>query len=175
MKNNAWKLILAVGLFAPTLNAHAGVTDEALARFVGTWNMNLVAHEESFGEQGGAGTGTMVCAWGLMQAWVDCQMDSTYESFGAYGLKIVLYRLASDGEVGAFVTNNWGGGRLYEGAFNAGGQLVFADAWVDPDRNWEHQRTVYGFDGENKITFELDVSSDGVQYLPHSSGVYSRQ
>jgi hypothetical protein len=74
-----------------------------------------------------------------------------------------------------FVTNSFGGGRLYEGAFDEGGQLVFDDAWIDPGRNWQHQKTVYAFEGDNKITFALDVAKDGEAYLPHSSGVYHRQ
>ncbi|MDX1556617.1 MAG: hypothetical protein R3212_11365, partial [Xanthomonadales bacterium] len=152
--------------------AGAGITDQTLARFVGEWNMDLTAHEESFAEHGGPGSGTMICAWGLMQAWVDCQMDARYEGFGDYGLKVVLYRLGADGAIGAFVTNSWGGGRLYEGALNASGDLEFRDAWVDPNRKWQHQRTVYSFEHDGRIRFAIDVADDGVNYVPHSSGLY---
>lgn len=170
------KVLLAVMMSAvQSAGAATVTTDEALGRFVGTWKMDLMAHEESFGALDGPGTGTMHCAWGLMNAWVDCQMDSHYQGLGQYGLKIVLYRLRKDGEVGAFVTNSFGGGRLYEGAFNTDSELVFGDAWIDPARNWEYQRTIYRFDGSDRIDFDLTVSKDNSQYLPHSSGVYHRQ
>lgn len=155
--------------------AEGSITDEVMARFIGNWEMDLMAHPESFGDHGGPGSGAMNCQWGLQRAWVDCQMDSIYEGLGTYGLKIILYRLRNDGEVGAFVTNSFGGGRLYEGVFDGENRLVFHDAWVDPARAWQHQRTVYTFEPDGRIRFLIDVADDGVNYLPHSSGVYTRQ
>ncbi len=175
MKSAMSKTMLATCLTLCAPIAGADITNQTLARFVGEWHMDLMVHEESFGEHAGPGSGTMVCNWGLMESWVDCQMDSLYEGLGAYALKIVLYRLGKDGEIGAFVTNNWGGGRLYEGGYNADAELEFGDAWVEPGRKWQHQRTVYSFHDDGSIRFAIDVANDGINYIPHSSGVYRRQ
>ena len=151
------------------------VTDSTLARFVGVWDMQLMTHAETFGERGGPGEGTMICEWGPMKAWVDCDMDSVYESFGRYTLTIVLHRLAKDGAIGAFVTNSFGGGRLYIGHWENDTDLVFRDAWIDPAKKWEHQVTTYTFPNDATIDYRIDVSKDNKSYLPHSSGRYDRQ
>lgn len=175
MNTHFARCLVTTGLAIVCMNSNAGVTDETFARFVGTWNMELMAHEQTFGDRGGPGTGVMECDWGLSKAWVDCAMDSNYTGLGQYALRIVLYRLRGDGEIGAFVTNSFGGGRLYEGTLDEQGDLVFHDAWIDPTRKWEHQRTVYRFADDGSIRFAIDVAADGASFLPHSSGVYRRQ
>lgn len=148
---------------------------DTLGAFVGEWEMELFADEETFGDRGGPGTGTMSCAWGPMQAWVDCELNSHYDGIGSYALKIVLYSPGSGGDYGAFVTNSFGGGRLYTGEWESGDRLVYRDAWVDPRRKWEHQRTTYTFADSGELSYTIEVSSDGVDYLPHSSGIYRRK
>lgn len=157
------------------LTGKSTVTDATLSRFIGVWDMQLMTHVETFGDMGGPGHGTMVCHWGLMNAWVDCDMDSVYEGFGRYTLKIVLHRMARDGSIGAFVTNSFGGGRLYVGHWENGTALKFRDAWVDPAMKWEYQRTEYTFPGADSIEYRIGVSKDNETYLPHSSGIYTRR
>lgn len=149
--------------------------EETLGAFVGSWSMELMADPETFGERGGPGTGTMACGWGPGRTWVDCELDSNYEHLGHYLLKIVLYRTADPHTYGAFVTNSFGGGRLYLGRWHSDDELVFEDAWIDPKRAWEHQRTTYTFHDANALSFAIEVSKDGREYLPHSRGSYRRQ
>lgn len=148
--------------------------DTTLERYVGTWRMDLATHAETFGDRSGPGEGTMVCAWGQMRAWVDCNMDAVYEGLGPYALKIVLHRMAEDGAIGAFVTNSFGGGRLYVGRWQDNSRLVFNDAWTDPRRTWQHQVTTYTFVGDDTIRYSIEVSTDSETFHPHSSGTYSR-
>lgn len=175
MKRANWIPVLLVLAAITTAAAAAPDHDATLGRYVGVWSMDLVAHEESFGDLGGKGAGTMTCRWGLSRAWVDCEMDSMYDAMGHYVLKITLYRTARADTVGAFVTNSFGGGRLYHGTWEAANTLQFKDAWVDPKNKWEHQLIRYAFDGDDRIDFSIDVSKDQVRWLPHSSGRYTRQ
>lgn len=143
-------------------------------KFIGNWQLTLETDASTFGARSGGGDGYMNCEYGPEEAWVDCVMQASYENMGGYSLKIVLFRMSDPSRVGAFVTNSWGGGRMYHGALPRPDQLVFEDAFDDPGRKWRHQRTIYGFDEHDGIRFSIDVSSDGENYLPHSGGVYHR-
>ncbi len=168
-------ILLPAGLLADTAPDIARTARDTLGAFVGAWNMELMAEKATFGDRGGAGTGTMTCAWGPMEAWVDCELDSRYAGLGQYVLKIVLYRTGREDTYGAFVTNSFGGGRLYLGKWESANELVYRDAWTNPARNWEHQRVTYTFRGDGGLSYAIDVSHDGETYLPHSSGVYHRK
>lgn len=148
--------------------------DETLAAFVGQWQLSLSANAVTFGDRAGAGTGDLFCIWGLQQAWIDCELSSVYDGFGRYSLKMVLYRTADPGAIGAFVTNSFGGGRLYVGTWADSRTLVFEDAWIDPAKKWEYQRTTYTFGENGEMRFEIEVSRNGSDYYPHSGGVYHR-
>ncbi|MBT8100108.1 MAG: hypothetical protein KJO82_10175 [Gammaproteobacteria bacterium] len=149
--------------------------DETLGVFVGEWRLDLSADSATFGERGGDGTGTMVCNWSRKKEWVDCELDSHYEGIGSYALKMVLYKTRNDAEIGAFVTNSFGGGRLYIGRWVSQSRLVYLDAWIDPVNKWQYQRTTYTFSDNDEMGFEIEVSNDGVEFLPHSRGRYHRQ
>lgn len=166
-------LVLWSGAPGPAVGVSPAEDPRALAAFVGSWQLELYADPATFGDRGGPGAGRMQCEWGLQRAWVDCELDSRYEGLGAYALKLVLYRTADPDVYGVFVTNSFGGGRLYEGSWQDDA-LVFHDAWVDPSRRWEHQRTTYEIRSDHEIAFRIEASVDGVEYLPHSSGVYRR-
>ncbi len=174
------RTLLTLILLVTGSTAHAGpesgrTVRDTLGAFVGNWDMDLVADSETFGDRGGPGNGTMSCRWGPMEAWVDCDLDSSYEGLGRYALKIILYRTGSDDTYGAFVTNNFGGGRLYLGQWASASELVYVDAWVEPARKWEHQRTTYTFHDDGALSFAIEVSKDGSNYLPHSRGKYRRK
>ncbi|MDX1517273.1 MAG: hypothetical protein R3288_10560 [Woeseiaceae bacterium] len=157
------------------LSSDTSVIDDTLARYIGTWDMDLMTHTETFGEHGGPGKGTMACDWGPMKAWVDCVMESEYDGLGRYALKIVLHRTSADDTIGAFVTNSFGGGRLYLGRWQNATDLVFYDAWIDPNKKWEHQVTTYTFVDNDTIRYRIDVSDDNESFYPHSSGTYSKR
>lgn len=148
--------------------------DATFARFAGAWELDLEADSATFGERGGEGQGTMHCVAGPGNHWMDCTLESVYTGLGAYVLKIVLHRAGPAGEYGAFVTNSFGGGRLYRGAWAAADRLVFEDAWIDPTRTWPHQRTTYTFGEDATMRFDIEVSADGEAWQPHSAGVYRR-
>lgn len=175
MKTLIMLVLLIAGSAAAATPAPTRTVKETLGAFIGTWHMDLFADAETFGERGGPGSGTMNCSWGPMEAWVDCDLDSSYEGLGRYALKIVLYRAGGEGTYGAFVTNNFGGGRLYLGQWASRNELVYVDAWVDPERKWEHQRTTYTFHDNGELSFAIEVSKDGMEYLPHSRGTYRRK
>lgn len=173
-----WAILLSsLTAMAATANAEDNFLSahETLDAFVGEWHMDLSADAATFGERGGDGTGLMRCQWSRKQEWVDCELDSRYEGLGDYALKMVLYKLRNDTEVGAFVTNSFGGGRLYVGRWQSRSRLVYLDAWVDPVNKWQYQRTTYTFGDNGELGFEIEVSSDGVEYLPHSRGTYHRK
>lgn len=163
-------------MLAATANASDNFlsADETLNAFVGEWQMDLSADAATFGERGGDGTGTMQCHWSRLKEWVDCELESRYEGLGDYALKMVLYKTRNDAEIGAFVTNSFGGGRLYIGRWQSRSRLVFLDAWIDPVNKWQYQRTTYTFGDNDELGFEIEVSGDGVEYLPHSRGTYHR-
>jgi len=167
------QILLCSAVFADP-GSHRSAS-ETLAAFIGDWDMELVADKETFGDRGGAGSGAMSCEWGPMKAWVDCDMNSDYEGFGSYSLKIVLYSTGASDEYGAFVTNTFGGGRMYVGTWESEDKLVYRDAWIDPARKWEHQRTTYTFAEGGELSYNIEVSKNGVDYLPHSRGVYRRK
>ncbi len=169
-------VLVAISILAHQAFANTTLpANETLEKFVGDWNMNLLTHKDTFGDRGGPGNGTMTCKWGLADTWVDCELDSVYVRLDHYVLKIVLYRIGKAGTVGAFVTNSFGGGRLCIGDWASDNELVFEDAWIDPQRKWEHQITTYTFHSRDKLDFMIEVSKDGETYLPHSSGVYTRK
>lgn len=149
-------------------------TDETLATFVGVWKLSLSADAATFGDRSGAGTGTLTCVWGPKNAWIDCDLDSVYDGMGSYQLKMILYRTQQPKIIGAFVTNTLGGGRLYTGAWTDSHTLLFEDAWIDPAKKWEYQRTTYTFGNLGDMRFDIEVSHDGIDYLPHSTGIYHR-
>lgn len=165
----AWLTVAPLGASAELPGAAA-----TFARFAGDWALELETDPATFGDRGGTGQGGMSCAWGPLRAWMDCTMEADYEGLGAYALKIVLYPTSRDDRFGAFVTNSLGGGRLYTGHWQSPDELVYHDAWVDPERQWPHQRTTYRFDGDGRLSFEIEVSRDGELYLPHSGGSYRR-
>lgn len=148
--------------------------NETLAAFVGQWQLSLSADAATFGDRAGTGSGDLSCLWGLQQAWIDCELRSVYDGLGHYGLKMVLYRMADPQAIGAFVTNTLGGGRLYVGTWADSRTLVFEDAWIDPAKKWEYQRTTYTFGDNGEMHFEIEVSRNGSDYYPHSGGTYHR-
>lgn len=148
--------------------------DETLAAFVGEWKLDLSVDAATFGDRAGTGSGNLTCRWGPQQAWIDCELASEYDGLGNYGLKMVLYRSRDPLAIGAFVTNTFGGGRLYNGTWTDPDTLVFEDAWIDPAREWDYQRTTYTFGDDGEMRFDIEVSEDGRHYLAHSSGIYHR-
>lgn len=171
MRRRTALLLSILVLYASSAAGHRDL-QETLAAFVGEWRMDLAADPATFGNRGGPGTGTMACQWGPLQAWVECTLTSDYQNMGRYALKIVLYRHDGAGNVGAFVTNSFGGGRLYVGRWQSDTELVYHDAWIDPNRTWPHQRTTYQFPEDGTIEFAIDVSRNGETWLPHSTGRY---
>lgn len=166
-------LALALALAAPA--AALPTRQETFDRFTGSWDLDLLAAPETFGDRGGPGRGSMECVAGLRDGWVDCVLDSVYEGLGRYGLEIVLFATGRDDAVGAFVTNSFGGGRLYVGRWESADELVFTDDRIDPTRAWPHQRTTYRFEDDGSIGFRIEVSKDGTAFAPHSAGTYRQR
>ncbi len=166
-------MLLAAGLPLSGMAADDDPARRAMDAFVGDWTLVLAADRSTFGDRAGAGRGTMQCRYGPIDAWVDCIMDSHYDGMGRYTMQIVIH---SDGPgFGAFVTNSFGGGRSYVGHWLEPRRLVFVDRIVDPSRKWPYQRTTYTFDGPDALEFAVEVSADGIGYLPHSRGTYHRR
>lgn len=166
--------LLLLGTCSATATESPRSVDETLAAFVGQWQLSLSANAATFGDRAGAGTGDLDCRWGLQQAWIDCELNSVYDGLGRYGLKMILYRMADPRAVGAFVTNTFGGGRLYTGTWADSRRLIFEDTWIDPAKKWEYQRTTYTFGENGEMRFEIEVSRNGSDYYPHSGGVYHK-